>query len=143
MGPPCPRCRKSDFSYRTLLAAHPYKGEFSPVRITCPSCRADLRIKAKSRLAGAGAIFLLLGLVVLLARSVGNLQSWQIMLIWISAMAIYYFVVWPRIVRFKPWTPFQYWLPKSRIVGYSVYLLLPVALLVLLFYLGVHFEWGM
>jgi len=142
MGPSCPRCRNSNFSYRALLSVHPSFGEFSPARINCPACGLALRVTARSRLEGAGGVVIsLIGVMVLLGRA--HAREWLGIVAATSILAAYYFVFWPIIVRLKPWTPFQYWLPKSRIVGYSLYLLAPVALMILLFYLGVLFGWGM
>ncbi len=81
-------------------------------------------------------------LLVLLPRAGIQLHGWQVLLLAFGTLAAYYFAIWPVAVRLKPWTPFQYWLPKSRLVGYSVYLLAPVALMVLLFYLAVRFGVG-
>jgi hypothetical protein len=55
------------------------------------------------------------------------------------ALAFCYALVWPHVIRLEEWRPhFKYWLPKSRVVGYSVYLLLPIAVMALLFYLGIR-----
>jgi hypothetical protein len=132
---------KSEFPYRELLSVHPSLGEFTPARITCPSCGTELRVTAKSRLFAAGAVFssLLAGIFALVRLHI-HLPEWQTTLLAFSAIAAYYFAIWPLIVRLKPWTPFQYWLPKSRLVGYSVYLLIPLALMVLLLCLAVKFR---
>jgi CXXC-20-CXXC protein len=143
MGPSCPRCKKSEFSYREVLSVHPYPGEFSPARIKCPSCGMTSRVTAKSRLVSAGVLLALLAFLVLLSQTGIHLHEWQVLLLAFGTIAVYYFALWPRAVRLKPWTPFQYWLPKSRLVGYSVYLVAPVTLIVLLFYLAVRFGAGM
>ena len=144
MGPPCPQCKKSGFSYRALLSIHPYPGEFSPAGITCPSCEAALRVTAKSRLMAVALLLFLVAVpVVVLAWSGVELHEWQVFFVAAGSMVFYYFAIWPYVVRLKPWTAFQYWLPKSRLVGYFVYLLLPVATIALLFYLAVKFELGM
>jgi hypothetical protein len=144
MGPSCPHCEKSDFSYRALLSIHPRVGEFSPFSITCPSCGTALRVTAKSRLIGAAAVVgALIGSMLLLARSPIPLRDWQVILVAFGVIAAYYFAIWPVAVRLKPWAPFQYWLPKNRFSGYFAYLLLPVALMALLFYLAVKFKVGM
>jgi hypothetical protein len=131
---------KSEFRYGALLSLHPYPGEFSPARITCPSCGMALRVTAKSRLAGAGILFgAVVGCALLLARSSIHLREWQVMLVMLGIFATYYFAFWPVAVRLKPWSQYQYWLPKSRLVGYSVYLLIPVALMALLLYLAIKF----
>ena len=144
MGPSCPRCKKSNFSYRNLLSVHPYPGEFSPARITCPSCGAASRVTAKSRLLAATLfVFLPVVPVVLLARAGPELTEWQMILVAVVFLAFYNLAIWPQIVRLKPWTEFRYWLPKSRLVGYSVYLLLPIATIALMIFLAAKFGLGM
>ena len=144
MGPPCPQCKKSELSYRALLNIHPYPGEFSPAGVICPSCKTALRVTAKSRLMAITLIlFLVAAPIVVLARSGVDIQEWQFFLLPAGFMIFYYLAVWPYVVRLKPWTAFQYWLPKSRLIGYSVYLLLPVATIALLLYLAAKFELGM
>jgi hypothetical protein len=134
---------KSGFSYRALLSTHPYFGEFSPTRITCPSCGVALRVTAKSRLLAAGAIVgSLIGCMFLLGRLPVHLHKWQVFLAALGIFTAYYFIVWPAIIRLKPWTPFQYWLPKSRLIGYFVYLVIPVALMASLLSLAIKFEVG-
>ncbi len=144
MGPSCPRCKKSEFSYRALLSVHPYVGEFSPASITCPSCGVASRVTAKSRLL---AVTLMLSLAVvpilLLAQAGVHLLKFQVVFVVIGVLSFYYLAIWPLVVRLKPWTAFQYWLPKSRLVGYSVYLLLPVATIALLIFLAAKFGLGM
>lgn len=144
MGPNCPNCKKSDFTYRQLLSVHPYRGEFSPVSVTCPSCGAVSRVTAKSRLL---AIVLILSFaiapVVLLAQTAAEVAVWQLGISVLFFLAFYYLVIWPLIVRLTPWTEFEYWLPKSRMVGYFVYLVLPLAALALLVLLAVRLGLGM
>ena len=144
MGPSCPQCKESDFSYRALLSVHPYFGEFSPARIICPSCGATLRVTAKARLLSATLfLFLVFATGVLLAKAGSQLHGWQLFIVVAGVLAFYSLAIWPLFVRLKPWSAFQYWLPKSRLVGYSVYLLLPVATIVLLLYLATKFGFGM
>ena len=141
MKPSCPRCCKSGFSYRALLAVHPYPGEFSPAKINCPSCGEVLRVTAKSRLLGAVVIISMLPLLAgLLSLLTNPLNEWQLALVVLTFIVGYYFVFWPLAVRFKPWSEFQYWLPKNRLVGYSVYLLLPLAVMALLLFVAIR--WG-
>lgn len=144
MGPSCPECGKSSFTYRSLLAVHPYRGEFNPARIICPSCGTELRVTTASRLLSA-AIFLasVFGVAALLVLTALDIPRWLTFVIIIGTMCTYFFAIWPLTVRFKPWTPFRYWLPKSRLVGYTVYLLLPVALMVLVLILLAKFKVGM
>ena len=144
MGPSCPNCGKSEFRYRALLSVHPSPGEMSPTLITCPSCGSNLRVTAKSRLLGAATFLsLVIASAMLLATLPMTLMEWQFLTAILSVMAAYYFAIWPLIVRLKPWSEFQYWLPKSRLVGYSVYLLLPLGIMALALYLAVKFKVGM
>jgi hypothetical protein len=143
MGPQCPKCHRADFSFRALLVVHPYPGEFSPALIRCPSCGAELRVTAKSRLASAVVCLgILAGLAVLAAKTGVSLDGGAFVALLVAWVGLYA-MAWLYIVRLKPWTPWQYWLPESRVVGYSVYLGLPVALLVALIGLAVHFKWGL
>jgi hypothetical protein len=129
---------KSDFTYGALLAVHPAPGETSPFAVTCPSCGAALRVTARSRLFAAGLIIgSYIILVTLLWRSTYQLAAWQIVGLVLSILAMYYFVAWPFVVRFKPWSPFQYWLPKSRFVGYLIYLFVPLVIMASLLFLAI------
>lgn len=144
MGPSCPQCKKSGFSYRELLSVHPYPVEFTPARITCPSCGAASRVTAKSRLLAVALIlFLAIVPVLFLARAGLDLAKWQVILVVIAFLAFYNFAIWPQIVRLKPWTEWRYWLPKSRLTGYTVYLLLPIAAIALLIFLAAKSGLGM
>lgn len=143
MKPSCPSCKKSDFSYGSLLAVHPAPGEFRPFSITCPSCGAALRVTAKSRLFSAGLIIgSYIVLVTVFWRFPHQLPTWQISALALTDLATYYLVAWPLIVRLKPWSPFQYWLPKSRLLGYLVYLVVPLGIMTLLFFVLARFKVG-
>ena len=103
-----------------------------------------MRVTAKSRLLSATAVlFLVFASGVLLVKAGNDLHRWQIFIVVAGVLAFYYLAIWPLVVRLKPWTAFQYWLPKSRLVGYTVYLLLPVAAIGLLLYLAAKFGLGM
>lgn len=143
MGPQCPACHQSAFPFRALLSVHPYFGEFSPAQIVCPSCGAALRVTALSRVGGPlSAVGLLAGICALCMYVGVDLTGWRLLLMGVAWIPLYS-MAWTRIVRLKPWTPFHYWLPKTRVVGYTVYLLIPVAVIVFVFWLGVRFKWGM
>ena len=143
MGPRCPYCQQSAFSYRALVAVHP-SAHVIPEKIVCPSCHAELRVTAMSRLTGALAFLATMAAVVLFALAADiKSQSWEFVVAILLGFVLYS-IVWTLIVRLKPWTPqFQYWLPKSRVVGYSVYLLMPVVMIGVLLYLAWHFRLGM
>jgi hypothetical protein len=143
MGPHCPKCHRADFSFRALHAVHPYPGEFSPARIVCPHCHAVLRVTATSRAISAFVCLGILAGLFFLAATTGVLRhDWRFVPL-IGVWLALYSIAWIYVVRLKPWTPWQYWLPKSRVVGYAVYLGIPVATMVFIFGLAVHLKWGM
>lgn len=144
MKPSCPMCGWSKFSANALRELHPYAGDNPPIGISCPSCGERLRVTAKSRLfAGTLIILHAVAPTYLLIQAGVQLGKWLMALTVFTGLAFYYFVVWPLIVRLKPWSEFQYWLPKSRLVGYGVYLLLPVTIMALLIYVAAKSELGM
>lgn len=115
-----------------------------PGSITCPNCGKRLRITRGSRLL---FVFLLLSSViataVVCAKYTMGLAEPFFLAITASVAALIYLVVWPCVIRVEKWASFRYWLPKSRLVGYTVYLLLPILFLVGLFSIAVTIKWGM
>ena len=105
MGPQCPNCERSEFSYRELLAVHPQFREWSPNRIRCPSCRAELRVTAMSRVADALSLLGMMAIVFLLA--VATKSGTLLIVLELAAGFVLYSIVWSFIVRLKPWTPFR------------------------------------
>jgi CXXC-20-CXXC protein len=136
----CPNCGCSKFPYKLLLNSYSARGWNRPIK--CPSCKHNLQVTVVSKLAFALASLVLpfAGIVLVLHESPSIVVADSI---GISIAALSIFVIAPTIVQFKLWAPYRYWLPKSRVVGYSVYLLLPIALMVLLFAIAVHYQWGM
>ncbi len=102
------------------------------------------RITFKSRLL-AMVLFLVSIFVTfpLLAKLGIGLHGWQPVFVIVGVMTSYYFAIWPYVVRLEPWTEYQYWLPKARIAGYAIYLLIPILAIVLLLYLAAKFQFGM
>ena len=56
-------------------------------------------------------------------------------------------VVWPLtfpvIIKARKFKQRQYWLPKSRFLGYFVYLVVPVGIVALALMAAIYFEVGM
>jgi hypothetical protein len=136
----CPNCGCSKFPYTLLLTSYSARGWGRPIK--CPSCKHTLQVSVISKLAAGLALLILpfAGIVLVSHESHSVVVGDSI---GISMAALSMFLIAPTIVRFKPFAPYRVWLPKSRVVGYSVYLLLPVALMVLLFAIAVHYRWGM
>ena len=61
--------------------------------------------------------------------------------------AVVAFIIWlitfPLIVKAKKYRVRQYWLPKSRALGYLVYLVVPVGVIVMVLATAIHFQVGM
>jgi hypothetical protein len=133
----CPICGKSGFRYTTLLNAWPGR-EWSPQVICCPDCGAELRLTTRARWAAVLLMFVPAGALILW-RPGTTIFMGALALAW----AISFFIAWPRIVSFQKWSPFKVWLPKGRIVGYTVYLLLPLVIMFGLLWLGAMNGWGM
>jgi len=137
-------CKKYKLSYREVLSLSPGPIELQPICFKCPVCDEAFRITWGSR-----AEFFCWLTIFLVGAIYGSTyfdsKNSGIWLLVIPAfpLGLSYFVVWPMIVRLEPWAPFEIWLPKSRLVGYSVYLLLPASVILGLLFLAVKMEWGM
>jgi uncharacterized integral membrane protein len=142
----CPKCRGYKITVDEAEHLLPTKASTEdPPGITCKKCHAKLK-------ATWGSILLFMGLLLAVASTLVSLSEYAVRVshvplkfetpILILAAIVGYFLcyrlMWPRIIRLDEWAPRKYWLPKSRIVGYSVYLLLPIAVIMLLFYLGIR-----
>lgn len=110
----------------------------------CECCDKPSMLSLRSRLTGAIAVLALSAVAVLFALQLNDEAA---SLAVIGAGALAGFVLGgllssrlPALVRQE--NPFQYWLPKSRVAGYAVYLLLPVSILALLLFLAIKFEVG-
>jgi hypothetical protein len=151
VNPQCPHCRKSTVSYLLLLRTF-FQSRHRVDRIECPSCGGYACLSRQSM--GVWLLLVVLFPIPILAalaklrwgllRSAGPYSGGVFYVFWMLAWAS----VWPWIVKFQSWDHYVHsgwkpWLPKSRIVGYSVYLLLPIIFMVMLFALAVHEGWGM
>ena len=86
------------------------------------------------------AIFLLLiGSVIFTLPDLGDMNK----IIAGGIALIVWLLTFPAIVKAKKFRQRHYWLPKSRVLGYFVYLVVPVGLVLLALVLAVHFEVGM
>lgn len=51
-------------------------------------------------------------------------------------------ITFPSIVKAKKYEIREYWLPKNRLLGYFVYLIVPVLVVVLAIAIAIHFKVG-
>lgn len=137
-------CGKCEFGYGEILSLAPGHVEFEPSSVICSLCGVRLRITTRSRIKFSLVIFVtIFGGLVLFGYMNPKLSLLAYVVVGGSIALTSYLLVWPMQVELEKWSPFNYWLPKSRLVGYGVYLLLPAMLIIGIFILAVKFELGM
>ena len=138
----CPTCKKSQFSRKSLRSVFPDRSEaIRPASITCPACGSASRITSKSRIGGVILTAIFAGAPYFIIHWIGvDLNPWQMGLSSIVGGFFFIIVIWPSVVQLEPWSEWSNLLPRSRLVGYSLYLLLPVAVIILCFYLAVRID---
>ncbi len=136
----CANCLTYKLSYKQKLKISPSWGYVS--FLECPNCKTIICSTFLSRL--LFILFLLLATINLGLYSKSlDLTNVQLSIIVASIFVLAYFIVWPIIVRTKKWKPLEDYLPtfrivgwlenglpKSRIVGYFLFLLLPIFFMV-------------
>ena len=137
----CPNCKEYSLSYWEKMYLAPKKDIVLP-SVICKNCQFRIGATSASRF---GFIVLFIFCIVLSAFIVVklNLESIYTLISLLISLSASYFLVWPYIIRVKPWCDFKYYLPENRLVGYSIYLFIPVTFIVGLFVLGIKFGWGM
>lgn len=139
----CRICTDQNISYWELLKLAPLPYQWSPPAISCPKCQVKLGASNWSR-----SLFILglsVSLIVgqiLLTPVVNNfvealdISSYSVSIL---VMATFYIAIWPSIIRLQEWKPYKKpWLPKSRVVGYTVYLVIPASLIIGGLFLAVY-----
>jgi hypothetical protein len=142
----CPKCRGYEITVDEAEHLLPTKASTEdPPGITCKKCHAKLKATWGSILlfivlflASAFALVSLTLSAIRVTHAPSKFETPILILAAILGYFLCYRLIWPRMIRLDEWAPRRYWLPKSRVVGYSVYLLLPMAVIVLLFYLGIR-----
>ena len=137
----CPICKKYEFTYGEILHMSPGGHEFSPNRLDCGGCNARLRITRKSRLLFIAIFFVsLIGNIFGMNAIFPKASKVLLLISMVSVITCVYFIIWPRIVESEYWAPYKYWLPKSRLLGYTVYLVLPISVIIGLFCIVIFFR---
>ena len=143
MKPSCPNCGRTDFSSLEVALALQLRAELNPSRIICPNCRQTLRVTDNSRIAGCVLALISMLAAIFLAHSLLRLEKWQSFSAALVALGLYSFALWPRIIKFEPWAPFNSNLPGKLFARISKYLWLPLLLLAVVAMLAVRFKWWM
>jgi predicted RNA-binding Zn-ribbon protein involved in translation (DUF1610 family) len=133
----CPHCGKYHLTYLNALSLASQGAWNFP--LTCPQCGRLIKVSASSRavyvlcfLIGAAAF-----IVIMLEFNTGKPSSLQYVVAALPFFAACFGA--PLVVaNFEFWHPTRYWLPKSRLLAYTVYLVVPLLVLVGLFVLGIR-----
>ena len=134
----CSNCSKYIFKYQDILYLAP-RQELEPTHFSCPKCKFNFRITRASRYYFICLLLIcifppaLLNSHLSLGFSINKIFGFVIL-----AIVFCYLVLWPKIIEVEKWAPYKCWLPNSRIVGYSVYLILPILFVLGLFYISVN-----
>jgi len=109
--------------------------------VTCQSCGEYLCATLLSRIA---FVILAIGVILKVSFYFENpkLTGLQFSAMFLTVGTFFYFGVWPFMVRLKKWVPLEKYLPKSRVVGYGVYLVLPIIFIIAAFVLAAKYELG-
>lgn len=137
----CPICGNYILSYKEKMTLAPLPNQFSLPTVKCKSCGELLCSTFLSRLILVSLTF---GVILKIGFYFDDpkLSGFQFSVMFLSVGSLFYFGIWQFIVRLKKWRPPEEYLPKSRLVGYSLYLILPITLMITLLYLAIRFEWG-
>ena len=143
MRPRCPCCQRSQFSYSALRAIHPFPGEVIPSELVCPACKAALKVTIWSRVSGLLLAVVPVVVVATTLKEHTHVATWVVPAAAMLWFALYYFALWPNVVRLTLWSP--YWLPgtKNSTPWLPLIIASVLALVALFFYFATKFMWGM
>lgn len=133
----CPVCKTYKLSYKERVILLPVIGW----SVTCKSCDEIIGATVISEL-----LFMLLLIVVNL---IGirflldlNFRHINFFTAFIISNLILCVLVWPLILRLRKCVVFKPYIPKSRFVGYLIYLIFPIFLIISVFFFAVKYQWG-
>lgn len=140
----CKICDKHTLTYKEKMSLVPQPYQFQVPKIECAGCKGELAATESARIIFVLTLIpSLICSIFILAKLLPNISYITVTATLLTIIALFYFAIWPTIITLKEWEPFKYWVPKNRIVGYSLYLLIPLSIVAGLFSLAVYFEWGM
>jgi len=139
----CPICNQHFFKYKELLTVTPQPFQFTPASLDCPRCKAKIGSTVFSKfICGVILISSLIGGMIGLANFFPNLSKPEIAIFTLTVMALNFRIFWPATIRLKNWETMEDILPKSRAIGYLLFLIWPVATIIGLFVVAITFKWG-
>ena len=133
----CITCNQYSLKYKERLSLTPRRSylftpqPYMPPSIECPLCHETIGATELSRL----ICLLILFISIVASGFLVRLFPSDYLLILIPILVFVGFtlnilVIWPNIIRLKRWEAFEDALPKSRLVGYSAFVLLPFLLII-------------
>jgi hypothetical protein len=84
-------------------------------------------------------VIILVGSIVYAASMLIEMNK----LIAVGVALVMWPLAFPVIIKTRKYEQRQYWLPKSRALGYLIYLVVPVSIVVLTLTAAIYFEVGM
>lgn len=137
----CVYCNNYTLSYQQKRLLTPKVFQFTPASVECPKCQEQLGSTEVSRaLCVLSLIATLLACMIALGGSAENISMPMVSFIVVICYSINNYFLWPKLIRIKKWQTLSDSLPKSRLVGYLIFFVLPVCFIIGLLYLGVYFE---
>ena len=134
----CVSCNEYELSLKDKRVLTPKSNQFVPAAFKCPVCGQELASTEVSRFL---CVLSILGTV--LSSSIFFAEVFSLepllgtLLALVCSIFINEYVFWPAIIRLKKWETLSDALPKSRLKGYTYFLLIPITLMILLFYIAI------
>ncbi len=128
----CPRCNHKLPLLDAIVLDNWRPTVCQNCKLACKATTSSLLIWLSIFIAVSGITLFLISMYAEISKSIAAVVA-----------LIYWPITAPLFVKATKFKPMQYWLPQSRIVGYLVYLVLPVSMIALVIYLLVHFNVGM
>jgi hypothetical protein len=135
----CFNCGYS-LSHAERVELTPKTFQFTPPHFICPNCQEKLGSTELSRFVCVLALLFSLFATVIVISGFSLSKSFMpvVMMVFVLInLKINQYIIWPFIVNLKKWETLQASLPKSRLVGYSMFLVMPILIFIGLFWFGV------
>jgi len=128
----CIKCYRYRLTYWDKLKLLPFGAQMPLKSFTCPKCSFKQGNTNRSSL--KFTLWLFSPWIVYFGAATDLLESQLWFFLYLACM----FLIWPRFVQLREWKSWDeaYYLPENRLIGYFIYLILPVAYVIFLFGLG-------
>ena len=139
----CINCNNYKLTYWDTLCLAPRRPMLHPIHFSCPECEFIMKASSKSNWLFIISLLMLIFISTYLFHNyVGQPSDIEASILTIIVFGVCYLVIWPKALQLEVYSMEKVWLPKSRAVGYLVYFIFPLLLIIGLLALAVYFEWG-